>query len=1335
MAEYSGFFNAELVNGEYDRTYLAETFAKYFSLFVANGVFPNPSDGIQVFENTTPDMNVLVHPGYGWINGYWYQLDNNHTLAIDPADGVLNRIDRIVVRWDLEEREVYLTVLKGTPASDPSAPEIVRSADYYDLCVAEITVDAGITQIRQSMITDTRSNSDLCGIVTGVVQSIDTTTLFNQYQAALSEFEETKLEEFDEWSTDQQQAFNDWFANIQGILDGDTAGNLLNLINQETANRQTADTALETKITNNTGINATATHEGTTVSITAPTDVSIITFLAPSDWAEGETYTVNSETVELVDLNGGVVEDAWVQGSPVSLTITGGKAFFKNGGGRYKPTDLPPLNPNFTMEISEGDSEDTVTVTADKLTISPTTDMLAGGQWEYGTEMSPAPGKGQNIKYWTREQLVTSGKPFDGLLLGDVTASDAANETILWLPENQSGEIVLVPFIVLSTDYLGGVYVTRLYTESKWLGAFGSNSTYAGSTADNWFEKTYLGSILHESVSSQLLTCDVPVMDQGTVSRRCWPLSSRELDSLSSEVGGEFMPYFSTPQRRISYLDGGTTGGVYWMRTKSDASEVFTVTALGGFGTQPSTYEPVAYRPAFVLPKDFLIQQRPDGSYTVYNDYGLITLGDIQASTSSDKIVINLLENSGNASYLYLSKNYNDSDRGLIQRENIPFEQKLSNPDYTSGSGFSNVIVQWCQNNIDVSVQSLVEDVSFKYMKSTHVSGREYSFSPADYTAKYFALSASEMGGSDIGTGTVIPYFEDIPINRVKTYNGTAKTYFTRDIASQTASNTARFYTVSASGSISIYSYDSVYGNVPAFTLPLTAPIRLLADGTYDLVPEDPSLSAQTVSTLAEEQSGTTVQLNQIPAGSVLKIKENGQDVDFYVAKHDYESELNGAGRTLLVRKDCYDNWVWDSGNVNAYAESDIDSWFNNTYKSLLDERIQEAIGTTKIRYTPGYNNTVGTLERAIFALSLTELGQSHSYANTEGSALPIASTLRIAYRNGSPTTQWTRSPNTGNAYSAWLLDTAGHGNYRSCDSSYGSRPVFTLPGDSYATANDDGTYTFTGEDTSSPVVSFSFTVPHGTQPVVRQYTYNYEEHYQTMLEGGVLPALGGDTGPTYSEVLAENTWAQIAQAVADKDPILDVWQVGDTKDEVIAGETLTFAIMGKNMDDLADGSGKAGLTFGMTQLMASTRQMNSSNTNSGSFAGSAMYSWLSGTIYPNLPAELKDAIKTVNKKTSSGDGSSAIRTDSMYLWLFSEIEVFGTTTYSYAGEGTQYPYFATAAERIKRLSNGAGAASYWWERSPDRNNSNHFCIVSTSGSADYGDAIGSHAVCFGFCI
>ena len=192
-----------------------------------------------------------------------------------------------------------------------------------------------------------------------------------------------------------------------------------------------------------------------------------------------------------------------------------------------------------------------------------------------------------------------------------------------------------------------------------------------------------------------------------------------------------------------------------------------------------------------------------------------------------------------------------------------------------------------------------------------------------------------------------------------------------------------------------------------------------------------------------------TTTLGNKSTGSIIKLKENGTLVDFYVAKHDYESGLNGAGRTLVVRKDTYDDRVWDNGNVNAYASSDLDSWFNSTYKNMLDADIRSLIGTTKIRYTPGNgNNTVGTLERAVFALSLTELGQSRTYANTEGSALPIASTLRIAYRNGSPTTQWTRSPRTDGANRAWWLDSGGNVGNLNCNRSFGSRPVFTLPSD-----------------------------------------------------------------------------------------------------------------------------------------------------------------------------------------------------------------------------------------------------------------------------------------------
>lgn len=189
--------------------------------------------------------------------------------------------------------------------------------------------------------------------------------------------------------------------------------------------------------------------------------------------------------------------------------------------------------------------------------------------------------------------------------------------------------------------------------------------------------------------------------------------------------------------------------------------------------------------------------------------------------------------------------------------------------------------------------------------------------------------------------------------------------------------------------------------------------------------------------------------------GSIIKLKESGTLVEFYVAKHDYENGLNGNGRTLIVRKDCYDMRVFGNSN-NAYAYSALDSWLCNTYLKLLDADIQAAIGTTKFYYTPGNGNTtVTTLQRAVFQLSLTELGKSASYANTEGSALPIASTLQIAYRNGSAVVQWTRTPHTNSANHVYCLGTDGNvSNYR-CSNSHGSRPAFTLP--STLSVSDDG--------------------------------------------------------------------------------------------------------------------------------------------------------------------------------------------------------------------------------------------------------------------------------------
>lgn len=191
--------------------------------------------------------------------------------------------------------------------------------------------------------------------------------------------------------------------------------------------------------------------------------------------------------------------------------------------------------------------------------------------------------------------------------------------------------------------------------------------------------------------------------------------------------------------------------------------------------------------------------------------------------------------------------------------------------------------------------------------------------------------------------------------------------------------------------------------------------------------------------------------LGDYAEGDIVLLNESGSPVEFYVAKHDYEAELNGAGRTLLVRKDGYDKRQWHNSGVNAYATSDIDAWLNEDYKSLLDESVQTAIGTTKFYYTPGNGNTtVATLARSAFLLSYTEIGKSgiggitSSGYNDEGVVLPISQLV-----SDSSVDIWTRTPLKSSTTNAivdfaigYLMDTGGVG----CTYNAFSRPCFTLP-------------------------------------------------------------------------------------------------------------------------------------------------------------------------------------------------------------------------------------------------------------------------------------------------
>ena len=248
--EKSSFFNSV----SHDRTYRAEDWAEYFASFIGNGVFPVPSTGLQVVVDN--GMNLLLKAGKAWINGYFYNNTSDLTITIGTADGQLNRIDRIVVRWDLTNRIISAEVKSSAYSALPTAPALQRDADIYELALADVYVGAGVTAITQSNITDQRLNTSLCGIVAAVVDQIDTEAFNAQLQAWFAEYQSlsaaeyntlvsymnslklqgnTQYDAFEQHMADfEAQAaaeFNSWFNGLQEVLDENAAANLMNITN------------------------------------------------------------------------------------------------------------------------------------------------------------------------------------------------------------------------------------------------------------------------------------------------------------------------------------------------------------------------------------------------------------------------------------------------------------------------------------------------------------------------------------------------------------------------------------------------------------------------------------------------------------------------------------------------------------------------------------------------------------------------------------------------------------------------------------------------------------------------------------------------------------------------------------------------------------------------------------------------------------------------------------------------------------------------------------------------------------------------------------------------
>lgn len=203
MTKKFGFFNSK----NKDRVYSANDMNYQLKKIISNGVFANPSTNLQVKAGT--GMNVLIQPGDARLDWKYFSSDAVETLTIEPADTTLDRIDRIVLRADMTNRTIDFYVKKGTNASYPSAPAITRNQNIYELCLANIYITKRITAITQVMITDTRLDTSICGVVTGLIDQVDTQVLFDQYDEAFKEDRENNQNKFDAWFNDVKDNLSD----------------------------------------------------------------------------------------------------------------------------------------------------------------------------------------------------------------------------------------------------------------------------------------------------------------------------------------------------------------------------------------------------------------------------------------------------------------------------------------------------------------------------------------------------------------------------------------------------------------------------------------------------------------------------------------------------------------------------------------------------------------------------------------------------------------------------------------------------------------------------------------------------------------------------------------------------------------------------------------------------------------------------------------------------------------------------------------------------------------------------------------------------------------------
>ena len=474
--------------------------------------------------------------------------------------------------------------------------------------------------------------------------------------------------------------------------------------------------------------------------------------------------------------------------------------------------------------------------------------------------------------------------------------------------------------------------------------------------------------------------------------------------------------------------------------------------------------------------------------------------------------------------------------------------------------------------------------------------------------------------------------------------------------------------------------------------------------------------------------------------GSIVKLKVNGTAKEFIVVHQGkpgsmYDDSCNG---TWLLMKDIYENRVWQSGDINKYESSDIHAYLNSTFLNLFDSNIKDAIKQVKIPYRKngGSDGTdqsgANGLPCKVFLLSGPEAGLAGaSYIPNDGTKLDYfnantgVDSKRIAYLSGTATAWWLRSPSTYSANYVLVVNSDGGYNDDYASNSSGIRPALMLPQDMEVDSS--------GNVTPPPPPATHKTLVNGTTYTVKSGKCMVGGTVYNILKGRTL--IGG-TGyditfkPSYDPVFANNTWEQIIAACHNNE-VPDTWKVADHKPMTIGGSDYLIDIIGKNHDDYSDGSGKAPLTFQLHDCYKKAKAMYSTASNVKGWTNCSMRVEHLPIILKQMPADVQSGIREVNKISSSGGKKPSLETTKDNLFLLSEVEVFGRSSNSLSGEGTQYDYYKAGNSTVKNFN---GSAYDWWERSPTANSTRYYCNVKSTGSSVNSSANVTRGVAFGFC-